>query len=57
MERFCRKTSGFEYADVWTAMLDRNGMVYTDIFIEDKLHMNKKGYDIWQVVIEEFLVP
>ena len=44
-----------EYADVWKAMLDENGMIYNNIFLEDDLHMNKKGYDIWEEVIGELL--
>jgi lysophospholipase L1-like esterase len=36
-------------------MLDENGQVFTDIFLNDNLHMNKKGYDIWGKVIGEFL--
>jgi lysophospholipase L1-like esterase len=29
-------------------MLDENKEVLKDIFIADKLHMNAKGYQIWQ---------
>ncbi len=43
------------YADVWTPMLDSNGEVQKDLFIEDNLHMNRKGYEIWKSVIEKFL--
>ena len=45
-----------QYADVWTPMLNPDGNVKTDIFIEDNLHMNKKGYDIWIKVIEPLLI-
>lgn len=43
------------YADVWTPMLKSNGEVRADLFIEDNLHMNRKGYEIWKAVIEKFL--
>jgi lysophospholipase L1-like esterase len=43
------------YADVWTPMLDSTGEVRKDLFIEDNLHMNRKGYEIWKLVIEKFL--
>ena len=43
------------FADVWTPMLDSNGQVKTDLFIEDNLHMNRKGYDIWKTVLEKFM--
>ena len=55
LEKLCKKKDNMEFADVWNIMLDENGNVYTDIFIEDGLHMNKKGYDLWAKVIGEFL--
>jgi len=55
LERLCRKTDNLEFADVWSAMLDENGQVFTDVFLDDNLHMNKKGYDIWGDVIGGFL--
>ncbi|WP_372948247.1 GDSL-type esterase/lipase family protein [Mariniphaga sp.] len=55
LERLANKTDNLEYADVWNAMLDENGQVFTDVFLDDNLHMNKKGYDIWGKVIQEHL--
>ncbi|MBT3384500.1 MAG: G-D-S-L family lipolytic protein [Prolixibacteraceae bacterium] len=55
LKKYCEKQENLEFADVWNIMLDENGNVYTDIFIEDGLHMNKKGYDLWAKVIGEFL--
>jgi lysophospholipase L1-like esterase len=43
-----------EYADVWDPMLD-DRKVKQDIFIEDGLHMNDKGYDIWYNVLKPFV--
>ena len=37
-----------QYLDVHSFMLDENKEVFKDIFIADKLHMNPKGYLIWQ---------
>ena len=34
------------FVDIWDAMLE-NGEPKKDIFKEDNLHMNKKGYAIW----------
>lgn len=36
-----------EFMDTSLSMLDKNGKVKTDIFIEDGLHMNEKGYAGW----------
>ncbi len=43
------------YADVWTPMLDSSGEVRKDLFVEDNLHMNRKGYEIWKRVIDGFM--
>lgn len=44
------------YIDVYHAMLNEEGDPMPDIFIEDKLHMNAKGYAIWQKIIEPYLI-
>lgn len=44
-----------QYADVFHPMLTETGAIKSDIFIEDNLHMNAKGYDIWQEVIRPYL--
>ena len=41
--------------DVWHPMLDEKGVVLQDLFLEDNLHMNKKGYDIWARTIAPYL--
>ena len=43
------------FADVWTPMLNVNGEVREDLFLEDGLHMNSKGYEIWQRVLAPYL--
>jgi lysophospholipase L1-like esterase len=55
LKRLANKTDKVEYADVWNAMLDEKGNVMQDVFIEDNLHMNKKGYDIWAKVLSGFV--
>lgn len=37
-----------QFLDIHNSMLDENKEVLKDIFIADKLHMNAKGYQIWQ---------
>jgi len=43
------------YIDVYHAMLKEDGTPMTDIFLKDNLHMNKKGYAIWQKIIAPYL--
>ena len=44
------------FIDVWEAMLDKDRRPKPDIYIEDNLHMNAKGYKIWAPIIEPTLV-
>ena len=43
------------YIDVFSRMLGPDGRPLPDIFIEDGLHMNAKGYAIWTAVVRPFL--
>lgn len=55
LERIARKTKNVEFADVWNAALDEKGEVYRDIFVDDNLHLNEKGYRIWGEIIGRHL--
>lgn len=55
LKAWTRKHENVEFADVWTPMLDRQGNVRTDLFVEDRLHMNKTGYEIWARVLRKYL--
>lgn len=44
-----------KFVDVWTAMLDEKGEPKAEIFVEDKLHLNEKGYAIWREVLAKYL--
>lgn len=45
------------YVDVATPMLRPDETVMTDIFVEDDLHLNHKGYEIWTAAVRAVLVP
>ncbi|WP_082037914.1 GDSL-type esterase/lipase family protein [Flavihumibacter solisilvae] len=44
------------FIDVYSKMLDRNGEPLKDIYLDDSLHMNAKGYAIWQKEIKPYLL-
>jgi lysophospholipase L1-like esterase len=56
IKKYLKKKRNTEFINVWDAMLDAEGNPIADIFIEDKLHMNAKGYAIWQQLIEPHLM-
>jgi lysophospholipase L1-like esterase len=55
IEGYIATQKNMQYLDVHTAMLDEKKEVLKDIFIADKLHMNPKGYLIWQKQFASFL--
>jgi len=44
-----------DYIDIFTPMLDASGQPDESLFIEDRLHMNRAGYVIWQRAIAPYL--
>lgn len=44
------------YIDIVNPMLDSNGKPDQELFLGDNLHMNEKGYIIWQKAIRPYLL-
>jgi len=44
------------FIDVYHVMLNKDGTPDKSLFIEDELHMNDKGYHIWQRIIKPYLL-
>ena len=55
IKAFVEEKSNIEYMDASVTMLDENGEVKKDIFIEDGLHMNAKGYEGWTKQLKPIL--
>lgn len=56
IKQFLSKQSNASFINVHNAMLNADGSVMKDIFIGDNLHMNAKGYHIWQPIIQAKLL-
>jgi|SRR5450432_27432 len=56
IKSFLLKNRKTAFADVYSKMLDKDGAPMQDIFAGDSLHMNAKGYAIWQKVLEPLLI-
>lgn len=49
--------SGYlSYTDCSAALLDTDGNVRKDIFLEDQVHLNNTGYAVWSKVIRDALL-
>lgn len=55
LEAYARKQANCSFANVWDSMLDEQGKVLPNIFIEDGLHMNRAGYELWDKVIRPYV--
>lgn len=52
---FCKKNKGFYFIDIYKEYFLPNGDLMPDVFVADKLHLNKKGYEIWTKATRKFL--
>ncbi|MGB5699148.1 GDSL-type esterase/lipase family protein [Muriicola sp.] len=53
-KKLAENTSQLYFVNVWDNML-QNGAIDESLFIEDGLHMNQRGYDLWYEAIKPFL--
>lgn len=44
------------FVDVHSVMLNKTGEPIPELFLEDSLHMNSKGYTLWQQLIKPHLI-
>ncbi|TMI66282.1 MAG: G-D-S-L family lipolytic protein [Bacteroidetes bacterium] len=44
------------FIEVHSKMLNKEGEPFPEIFLDDSLHMNAKGYSIWQKEIQPYLL-
>lgn len=56
VQEYIQTVPELEYLDVATGMLTPDGEIRTDIFIQDNLHMNATGYEIWTKVIRPVMM-
>lgn len=51
IQEFLKKEKQCAFVDVYSKMLKPDGAPMEDIFLEDNLHMNAKGYAIWKKLL------
>lgn len=55
IREFLKKKKHTAFINIYHAMLNSDGTPMKDIFVGDNLHMNAKGYAIWQKIIRPYL--
>jgi lysophospholipase L1-like esterase len=53
---FLKKEKKGHFIDIYPSMLDANGQMREELYLEDRLHMKPAGYAIWKKAIEPFLL-
>ncbi len=56
IRKFLKKKKNTSYIDTYKHMLLPDGKPMPDIFVDDRLHMNRKGYEIWIKIIKPHLL-
>lgn len=56
LKDYADQTDKVEYIDITKGMYDEKGILRTDIFLDDKLHMNQRGYDAWTKEVRPVLL-
>ncbi|PYJ87462.1 MAG: hypothetical protein DME22_01525 [Verrucomicrobia bacterium] len=51
IEDFCKQDERLIYVDVFNPMLGADGKPRPELFVEDRLHLNLKGYALWTATI------
>ncbi len=56
VRKFLKKQKNTSYIDVYSAMINDDDTIKNELFIEDNLHLNEKGYAIWKKIIKPYLL-
>jgi lysophospholipase L1-like esterase len=56
IKQFIAKQKNAAFIDIYGAMLDTNGQMRPELFLNDQLHMKPEGYAIWQKAILPYLI-
>jgi lysophospholipase L1-like esterase len=56
IKKYLRKQKKTKFLSVWKPMLGADGTPIKEIFTKDNLHMNAKGYAIWQKLMAPLLI-
>ncbi|QNK64376.1 GDSL family lipase [Pedobacter sp. PAMC26386] len=56
IQEFIKGEKNVKFIDIYQPMLNKKGEMQPKLFKEDMLHMNAAGYEIWNKLLEPFLL-
>jgi len=57
IEAYAQMDARVHFVDIGTAMLGADGLPRPELFVGDGLHMTPAGYDVWDEILMEALMP
>jgi lysophospholipase L1-like esterase len=54
LKEYCLAEEGVNFVDTWQPLLDTQGNPRPELYIEDQLHLNEKGYEVWTEIFKPF---
>ena len=57
IETYAEGDARVDFVDIGTAMLGADGLPIPELFVADGLHMTPAGYDVWDEIVMEALMP
>jgi lysophospholipase L1-like esterase len=55
IEAFCNAGDNLTFVNVFPHMLGEDGQPRPEIFVDDRLHLNARGYALWTKIVRPFL--
>lgn len=56
IESFLATQKNSNFVDVFSEMLTKDGKMMPELFIEDMLHLNEKGYSLWKKTLKPYVL-
>ena len=53
---FLMNEKNTKFVDIYDAMLDANGKMREELYVEDRLHMKPEGYQIWKRIFLPYMI-
>jgi len=54
---YTKRTPNLAFIDVFPRMLGPDGLPRPELFVADRLHMNREGYRLWTGIVAPYLEP
>jgi lysophospholipase L1-like esterase len=55
IRKFCEDDKRLTFVDVWTPMLGDDSQPRRELFVDDMLHLNAAGYELWTTLVRPVL--